>query len=224
MTTGTRGAAGGRGVIAAAGSGEGEEGTGGGLKTVMPAAEVVPGEAVLPGAEVVAGAGAGVVAGEAVWSAAGRFATGVCVVTAGSGPAVHGSTASTFTFISRRPPLVALSLRHGSHLLALIAEHRDFGINVLSSRQAALARHFASRKRAMGTRQFDGVGWAPAAGGLPRLAGTVCWLHCRAQRLIPAGDHEIVLAEVASVAEAGGSPLLYFAGALHPGSIPSDKE
>ncbi|MFJ1748152.1 flavin reductase family protein [Streptomyces sp. NPDC088116] len=166
----------------------------------------------------------GKVAAEAVWSAAQRFTTGVSVVTVGTGEAVHGSTTSAFTFISREPPLVAVTLRRDSRLLALIKSHAVFGVNVLSSRQAGLARHFASRKRGTGTEQFEGVGWAPGDGGLPRLAGTVCWLNCTVQRHIESGDHEIVLAGVSSVDEGDGAPLLYFAGALHPGSIQDEQE
>lgn len=166
----------------------------------------------------------GAVSGAAVRSAAGRYPTGVSVVTAGTGEAVHGSTVSSFTFISQEPPLVAVSLLQGSRLLELVRDRLDFGVNVLSSRQTELARYFASRKRCLGPRQFDGIAWRPGDAGTPRLAGTVGWLHCRADRFIPAGDHEIVLAGVASVAEAPGTPLLYFAGALHPGSVQPDQE
>ncbi|MFF0630162.1 flavin reductase family protein [Streptomyces sp. NPDC004296] len=159
------------------------------------------------------------VSGAAVRSAAGRFPTGVSVVTAGAGQAVHGSTASSFTFISQEPPLVAVSLLRASRLLQLIRDSRNFGVNVLSSRQSELARHFASRKRELGSRQFDGIARWPDHDGAPRLAGTVGWLHCRAERFIPAGDHDIVLAGVTEVAEASGTPLLHFAGVLYPGSI-----
>lgn len=168
------------------------------------------------------GAGAGTdetVDSAAVWSAARQFATGVSVVTAGSGESVHGSTASSFTFISREPPLIAVVLQQGSSLLELIRARGEFGVNVLSSQQTAVARHFASRNRGVGEGQFAPVGWTPDPDGLPRLTGTVCWLRCHARRHVPAGDHEIVLAGVRALAKGRGTPLLYFAGALHAGAI-----
>ncbi|AEY85587.1 putative flavin-dependent reductase [Streptomyces hygroscopicus subsp. jinggangensis 5008] len=162
---------------------------------------------------------------DSVWSAAGRVATGVSVLTAGRGDEVHGSTASTFTFISRQPPLIAVALHRDSHLLTVIRQTGTLGVNVLSSRQTAVARHFASRKRGRGIQQFTGIPWQPDEDGVPRLAGTVSWLCCRAEQYIAAGDHEIVLAEVRSVSQeqTATAPLLYFAGRLHPGSIPTEE-
>jgi flavin reductase (DIM6/NTAB) family NADH-FMN oxidoreductase RutF len=141
------------------------------------------------------------------------------VVTAGTGDAVHGSTVSAFSFVSREPPLVGVCLSRHSALLALIREHGCFTVNVLSTGQSALARHFASRRRGSGRQQFDGVGWNTGDCGVPRLAHTVCWLHCREHDSLSVGDHVLVLAGVRSVAQSGLTPLLYFAGSLHPGAI-----
>jgi flavin reductase (DIM6/NTAB) family NADH-FMN oxidoreductase RutF len=163
------------------------------------------------------------VSADAVWTAAHRFPTGVSVVTAGAGDAVHGSTVSTFSVMSREPPLVGVCLNRASSLLALIRKWGRFTVNVLSTEQAALARHFASRRRGTGRHQFDGVDWDPGDGGMPRLAGTVCWLHCLAHDELNAGDHVLVLAGVRSLAQSGLPPLLYFAGSLHPGAIQTEE-
>ncbi len=158
-----------------------------------------------------------------VWIAAHRFPTGVSVVTAGAGEAVHGSTVSAFSFMSREPPLVGICLNRAGNLLTLIREWGCFTVNVLSTDQAALARHFASRRRAAGRHQFDGIDWVPGDGGMPRLAGTVCWLHCLAHDELNVGDHVLVLAGVRSLAQSGLPPLLYFAGSLHPGVIQTQE-
>jgi len=157
---------------------------------------------------------------DAVWQVAQRFATGVSVVTAGAGGAVRGCTVSAFCLVSKDPALVSVCLRRGSGVLELIRQHGCFTVNVLSSEQSAVARHFASRVRGEGGDQFDGIGWAPWEAGLPRLTGAICWLHCRPCARVAAGDHELILARVVSLAEGGGRiPFLYFAGALHPGAI-----
>ncbi|WP_436498545.1 flavin reductase family protein [Actinokineospora sp. HUAS TT18] len=158
---------------------------------------------------------------EAVWTVAQRFPTGVSVVTAGAGATARGATVSTFCFLSREPALVSICLRRGSWVLGLIRDHGAFTVNVLASDQEAVARRFASRAR--GADQFDGVGWTAGEAGVPRLADTVCWLHCRPHEVIAAGDHELVVATVAGLGEGPGrTPLLYFAGALHRGAIESE--
>lgn len=163
--------------------------------------------------------------GDLAWRLAQRFSTGVSVVTAGAGNAVRGSTVSAFCLVSREPALVSVCLRRGSGMLDLIGRHRAFTVNVLSGEQAMVARHFASRYRATGHRQFDGVGWTPGEAGEPRLTGTLCWLHCRPCATVAAGDHELILATVLTMAEGTGrTPLLYFAGALHPGEIEIEDE
>jgi len=162
---------------------------------------------------------------DAAWQVAQRFATGVSVVTAGAGGEVRGCTVSAFCLVSREPALVSVCLRRGSGVLDLIRRHDRFTVNVLSSDQSAVARHFASRVRGTGGDQFDGIGWTPWEAGLPRLSGAVCWLHCRPCARVAAGDHELVLARVMSLAEGSGRiPLLYFAGALHPGAIQIEDE
>lgn len=159
------------------------------------------------------------------WLLAQRFAAGVSVVTAGSGGEVRGCTVSAFCLVSREPALVSVCLRRDSGVLDLIRRHDCFTVNVLESGQSEVARHFASRWRGTGGDQFAGVGWTPWEAGLPRLAGAVCWLHCRPCARVTAGDHELVLARVVSLAEgAGRLPLLYFAGGLHPGAIRVEDE
>jgi flavin reductase (DIM6/NTAB) family NADH-FMN oxidoreductase RutF len=157
--------------------------------------------------------------GDVFWNAVRRFPTGVAVVTTGSGEDVHGATVSAFSFISRTPPVVAVCLQGASRLLRRIREHGHLTVNVLGSGQADVARRFASRGRGSGRHQFDGIGWIAGDGGVPRLSGTVCWMHCRPRELIVVGDHELVLADVISLAQGAGTPLLYFAGGLHPGAI-----
>jgi flavin reductase (DIM6/NTAB) family NADH-FMN oxidoreductase RutF len=152
------------------------------------------------------------------WTVVRRFATGVSVVTAGAGDTARGATVSAFCPLSREPALVSVCLRRRSGILALIRGTGLFTVNVLAGDQTGLARHFADRGR--GLDQFTGLEWTPGDGGVPRLAGTVCWFHCHAKEIVPAGDHDLVVAEVvAHGQDRTRTPLLYFAGALHPGAI-----
>jgi flavin reductase (DIM6/NTAB) family NADH-FMN oxidoreductase RutF len=125
---------------------------------------------------------------------------------------------SAFCLLSREPAMVSVCLRRGSAVLELIRRHGSFTVNVLSGEQTAVARHFADRHRS--SDQFDAVDWTPGDANIPRLDGTLCWLHCRPDQLVPAGDHDLVLASVVSMGQGSAeTPLLYFAGGLHPGAI-----
>lgn len=158
--------------------------------------------------------------GSAMWRAVRKFATGVAVATTGSGESAHGATVSAFTFVSWEPPLVSICVRHGSSLLGRLREHRAFAVNVLGGDQTRLARHFADRCRPAGAAQFDGVAWVPAAEtGVPLLLGAVSWLVCHAVREIAMGDHQFVLASVATATAGEGVPLLYFDGRLSAGVL-----
>lgn len=157
------------------------------------------------------------------WDAARKFATGIAVVTAGSGKTARGTTVSAFTFISREPALISVCLQQRSSMLNLITDRRSFAVNVLAGHQARVARHFADQARGTGAGQFLGVPWIPGLcdpgldDGVPLLIGAMCWLGCEFERRIPMGDHELVLARVTAVTAGDGDPLLYFSGRLYSG-------
>jgi flavin reductase (DIM6/NTAB) family NADH-FMN oxidoreductase RutF len=160
---------------------------------------------------------------ESFWRAAGHFPTGVSVLTLGRGEKMHGTTVSAFTVVSCEPPLVSVCLRSTGSSVALVTEADSFAINVLASGQARLARHFASRNRGGGRQQFEHVAWRDEF-DLPVLEDVVCCLRCVPVQAFPAGDHHVVLAEVHGAFVTEGTPLLCFAGRLHPGAIDTHEE
>jgi flavin reductase (DIM6/NTAB) family NADH-FMN oxidoreductase RutF len=162
---------------------------------------------------------------ELFWSTARRFPTGVSVVTAGAGDAVRGTTVSAFTFVSKDPSLVSVSLHRDSGLLAALRDADRFAVNVLAREHRTLARQFADPRRAPGPAQFAGADWTRLDDDSPPLLrGAVYGLLCRQPRQVPAGDHVLVLGEVIDVLEGTGSPLLYVAGKLRPLDIHPDDE
>ena len=162
----------------------------------------------------------GAIDGGLLWDTVRKFPTGIAVVTAGRGDRARGATVSTFTFVSRQPPLVSVCLAAGSTMLDVLGRSGTFAVNLLSSHQAGLARHFASRGRGAG--QFDGV---PCTAGqrdrVPLLIGAVGWLGCGFERAIRLGDHVLVLGRVVEAVAGDADPLLYFSGRFYAGV---DKE
>lgn len=129
----------------------------------------------------------------------------VAVVTGLDDGLPHGTTVSAFSSLSMNPPMVLVALDRASELLALIRRTRRFGVNVLGSGQAELARRFA---RKGGPAKFDGIPWERHA-EVPRIPGSPGFLGCVVGGLAHGGDHMIVLGNVVVAEAVGGPPLTY---------------
>jgi flavin reductase (DIM6/NTAB) family NADH-FMN oxidoreductase RutF len=146
--------------------------------------------------------------------------TGVAIVTVWQGDDIHGTTVSSVSSVSRDPLLIGVCLRTVSGLAEVIDQARCFAVNVLSTRQSALAGWFADPGRPQGLAQFDHVEWEPDAfSGAPWIHGSLASLGCHLTTTIPAGDHNLLLGNVVTARTGEGAPLLHFTGRLHDGML-----
>ncbi|MFJ8580087.1 flavin reductase family protein [Micromonospora sp. NPDC093277] len=137
-----------------------------------------------------------------------RQAASVAVVTAAGDPPV-GFTATSFTSVSLRPPLVSFCLARSSSSWPTVAGARHVAVHLLGEGQREVARTFATS----GIDRFAAhSGWRRGPYGVPLLDEPVAWLLCRVTQRVPAGDHAIVLAEPLSGHHGDGAPLLYHMG------------
>ncbi|MCX5535458.1 flavin reductase family protein [Streptomyces sp. NBC_00006] len=138
-----------------------------------------------------------------------QHAAGVAVVTA-PGAAPVGFTATSLTSVSARPPVVSFGIGIGSSSWPTVAEAEHVGVHILGEHQADLAATFAKS----GADRFGGpTRWFEGPQGVPILDGVLAWLVCKVIARVPAGDHQIVLAEALCGDPAGaGRPLLYHQG------------
>src|SRR5207245_1029767 len=80
----------------------------------------------------------------------GRFASGVTVVTTrDAAGAPIGMTVSAFSSVSLEPPLVLVCIAAGGASHQALLDRGAFVVNVLSARQEAVSRLFASRAAGM---------------------------------------------------------------------------
>ncbi|MEU6644099.1 flavin reductase family protein [Saccharomonospora sp. NPDC046836] len=131
--------------------------------------------------------------------------TPVAVVTTMDVGLPHGTTVSAFASLSLAPPMLLVSLDRSSQLLTIVRRTGRFGVNVLGSAHADLARRFAGKG---GPGKFDGVAWEPHT-DVPRIPGAGGFVGCRVTSLVPGGDHVIVLGHVVAAEATGGRPLVY---------------
>lgn len=126
-----------------------------------------------------------------------QHAAGVTVVTV-PGPA--GFTATSFTSVSLRPPLVTFFVGAGASAAPPVGRAAAFAVHLLDVEHAALAERFAEP----GIDRFAGVAWTPAPGGVPLLYGPR-WLTARVVLRQLLGDHLQVVGEFQDSGGYGGT-------------------
>lgn len=139
--------------------------------------------------------------------ACGKYATGVTVLTViGPDGAPHGMTANSFTSVSIDPLLVLVCVDHSARILDYFRTGKHMAINVLTEAQQDLSVRFARR----GQDRFGGVAWYAGVTGAPLLPGALASFECAVTKMVEAGDHTILIAEVLYAECGEGKPLVYF--------------
>jgi flavin reductase (DIM6/NTAB) family NADH-FMN oxidoreductase RutF len=133
-----------------------------------------------------------------------NVAAPVSVVTTHAGGMPYGTTVSAFASLSMSPPMLLISLQDGSHLLSLLSVGARLGVNVLAASQTDVATRFAARRED----KFAGVDWV-LEDGAPSLPDSHAWVALKVARLVPAGDHVLVLGDVIRAVSRDDHPLTY---------------
>lgn len=164
--------------------------------------------------------------GHAFRQAAGRFASGVTVVTTRASRGHYGMTVSSFASLSLNPLLVTVSINRSSPLLGYVHSAEAFAVSVLSSDQQQVAAYFATPERKPEPAGFATVATMARQTGAPIIDGCLSWFDCTVEDLLPGGDHEILVGRVVAAGGRTGEPLVYWAGgyrALTAEVSPSDR-
>ncbi|MBS1869524.1 MAG: flavin reductase family protein [Actinobacteria bacterium] len=139
----------------------------------------------------------------------GHFATGVAVITV-AGPAGEGGmTANAVCSVSLDPLLALVCFEQSARTLPLVRDAGRFAVNVLRSGAEDVARVFASK-----VPEAEKLRDVPhrIEDGMPILDAALAWIVCDLRELVPAGDHEIAIGEVAALDLVDGDPLLWYRG------------
>jgi flavin reductase (DIM6/NTAB) family NADH-FMN oxidoreductase RutF len=150
---------------------------------------------------------------ESLRDAMARFPTGVTVVTANGPAGPAGATANAVASLSLEPPMMLACLDLGSRTLLAVAHARTFGINVLASDQADLARRFSTKDPH--PEKWDGIDWSERS-DMPAIEGAAIWLACELAEVHDGGDHAIVTGTVIELQVGDGAPLIFHEGEYRP--------
>jgi flavin reductase (DIM6/NTAB) family NADH-FMN oxidoreductase RutF len=145
---------------------------------------------------------------------AGRFATGVAIVTSVVDGADHAMTVNAFASVSLDPLLVMFCPEKIARFHDLGLDAGEWAVSVLSEGMRDASQWFATRGR-----MLDGQlqGWDHVRGpvtGAAIFSDAVAALECRTHAVHDAGDHSIVVGEVLSlhVPSPDARPLIFYGG------------
>jgi flavin reductase (DIM6/NTAB) family NADH-FMN oxidoreductase RutF len=142
-----------------------------------------------------------------------QLAAGVSVVTFRRGGRLHGFTATSVASVSMNPPLALFCVARENQSYPHLDVGTPVGFSILSAARRDLSERFAAKAGAEG---YDDVELVNRASRVPLLAGAIGHIEGAVAMLIPAGDHVIVLCDLAAARSApSGFPLLYWQRGYH---------
>ena len=146
--------------------------------------------------------------------AAGRFPTGIAVVSATLDGVAHIMTVSAFTSVSLDPLLVLFCAEKIARFHDAVLAAGSWAVSVLDEDSEKISRWLSTRGRPLAG-QLEQVSHHPGPlTGAPILDRALSALECRTTAVHDGGDHSIVVGEVIGVTgpRSPGRPLLYYAG------------
>jgi flavin reductase (DIM6/NTAB) family NADH-FMN oxidoreductase RutF len=144
--------------------------------------------------------------------AAGRFASGIVVVSTSLDGVSHAMTATAFTAVSLDPMLVLVCAEKIARFHDAVLATGTWAVSVLGEESEKTAAWLATRGRPL-EGQLDAFGHhAGPATGAPILDDAITAMECRTSAVHDGGDHSIVVGEVVAVTEprADRAPLLHY--------------
>ena len=140
---------------------------------------------------------------------AGRFATGIMVVTTkDKDGGFYGLTMNAVSCVCMDPPTFLICIDKAANSLAPLMESRVFALNILAQGQSDISHTFATK----GEDKFANVKTRPGALGTPLIEGALATAEFRVTETFAAGDHFIILGEAHSSEVTEHEPLVYYQG------------
>lgn len=138
----------------------------------------------------------------------GSFPTGVSIVTAADGiGAPHGMTCTSLSSVTLQPPTLLVCLHSASGTMAAVRDSGSFAVNLLHAGAQSTAELFSSPT----PDRFGPIAWRPsdvvAAPWL--IVDAFALAECRVDRMLDAGDHQVVFGTIVSLRHSAETPLLY---------------
>jgi flavin reductase (DIM6/NTAB) family NADH-FMN oxidoreductase RutF len=148
-----------------------------------------------------------VIPSDAFRACVGEFATGVAVVAGEHDGVRAGMTLNSFISVALDPPLVLVSLAHGTRTLQVVRQSARFAVSMLHREQSEAATALATPGA-----PFAAEHMTTTPDGFVVVRGAAATQHCAVEQTVAAGDHDLVLGRVTGITHNGGEPLIFHRG------------
>jgi flavin reductase (DIM6/NTAB) family NADH-FMN oxidoreductase RutF len=128
-------------------------------------------------------------------SALGRIPSGLFILSVLHDQTETGLLVSWVQQCSFAPPQISLAVRRGREIIGWLVEGATFTLNILDASQTDMVGHFG-RGFALGEPAFVGLDIDRPDGGAPVLNEALAYLVCQVVTRYPAGDHDLLIAQV----------------------------
>ncbi len=145
---------------------------------------------------------------------AGRFTTGITVVSTRLDGVDHAMTVTAFSSVSLEPMLVLFCAEKVARFHDAVLAAGTWALSMLGEDAEKTARWLATRGRPLDG-QLDTIRHHPGpVTGAPILSSALAAMECRTTAVHDGGDHSIVVGTVLSVSEPqpDGRPLIHYRG------------
>jgi flavin reductase (DIM6/NTAB) family NADH-FMN oxidoreductase RutF len=145
---------------------------------------------------------------------AGRFASGIMVVSTRVDETDHAMTVTAFTSVSLEPRLVLFCAEKIARFHDAVLRAGTWAVSVLDEDSEKTARWLATRGRPLDGQLEEIAHFPGPLTGAPVLADALGAMECRTTAVHDGGDHSIVVGEVIGVTEPnpGARPLIHYSG------------
>ena len=138
-----------------------------------------------------------------------HWPSGVAILTSEHKEQCYGMTVSSFTSVSLTPAMISVCVDKRAQMSELLQKSQRMAVNILDSRQEALALIFADHDLNMSAR-FAKTQFKMSALNNPILEHCLGWLDCQIRSFHDTGDHLIYVGEVLEAhATESLSPLIF---------------
>jgi len=143
-------------------------------------------------------------------SVLGRFATGVCVVSAfNTEGRPIGMTINSFSSVSLTPCLVQWSISNKANTYYIFSGLESYSISFLSENQEEVSSRYARP----GDHIMVPDDYLVSPNGIPFVKDALAYIECTSWQTYAAGDHDLVVAFVEDIYSCRDeSPLVYYQG------------
>jgi flavin reductase (DIM6/NTAB) family NADH-FMN oxidoreductase RutF len=142
-----------------------------------------------------------------------ELASGVCLITSGSGDQRRGMTATSVSSLSADPPTLLVCVNRSASIYPFLTRGQTFAVNVLAAEQSEIANHFAGRTGVNGAERFQAGQWRGRPEGPPLLRDAAAVFECEVEDLLERHTHAILIGRVVqSFSAARSAALVYWRG------------